>query len=165
MRVSPVFGRRVFVPCLVLAGVLNAAPLLAQEPPEPQPVNPRSALAASPAVQHIQLWPVAPPAEHKRPGALVPLYVSLVGLQGLDIHSTRQAMNAGAAREGNPLMKPFVNNGAAFVAVKAATTAGTIFFTEKLRKKHPKTAVVLAAAFNVSLAAVVASNYRLARRR
>ena len=165
MRVSPVRGRRVSIGCVVVIGALIVAPLNAQERPDLQAPGHRDALAASPPVQHIQLRPVAPPADARRPSALIPLYVSMVGLQGLDIHSTRRAMHSGATRESNPLMKPFVNNDAAFVALKASTTAGTIFFTEKLRKKHPKTAVVLAAAFNVGLAAVVANNYRMARQR
>jgi len=166
MRPRPILRRRVSVPCLILVSITNVALLKAQEAASPQATGLHSALAASPPpVQHIQLRPITAAPEHKRPAALIPLYVSLVGLQGLDIHSTRRAMNSGATRESNPMMKPFVNNDAAFIAVKATTTAGTIFFTERLRKKHPKAAVVVAAALNVGLAAVVASNYRLSRRR
>ena len=163
MRV-PSVCRRVFVTLLMIVA-LNVTAIGAQELPDPQALDPRNALAAAPPVQHIQLRPIAPAVEPPRPAALVPLYVSLAGLQALDIHSTRRAMNAGGTRESNPLMKPFVSNDAAFVAVKVATTAGTIFVTEKLRKKYPKTAVVLTAALNVGLAAVVANNYRLSRSR
>jgi hypothetical protein len=171
MRLCPVSGRRVFVSSLI-AALCIAAPAAAQEGPATPPVlDLRNALAA-PVVEPAAQAPsaaqlIAPAAKRdvgpKRPAALMPLYVSYVGLQGLDIHSTKRGMSSGTTRESNPLMKPFVDNDAAFIAVKASATAGTIFVTEKLRKKRPKTAVALAIAFNAAMALVVTHNYRVAR--
>ena len=164
MRSRAHLGRRVFVPWLVAVTLLAATPVAAQDPRDPPGLDLQAALASSPLTQRVQLLPVSA-TEAKRPAALMPLYVSLIGLQGLDIHSSRQGMRSGATRESNPLMKPFVGNDAAFIAMKASATAGTIFVTEKLRKKRPKTAVVLVAALNAGMAAIVAHNYRLSRGR
>jgi hypothetical protein len=166
MRVRPGSTRRVFVSCLFVLTLTLAAPAAAaQERPDTPRPDLRAALANPqlPVGQQIPMVPQPQERGSKRPAALLPLYASLVGLQALDIHSTRRGMQSGATRESNPLMKPFVGNDAAFIAVKASATVGTIFVTEKLRKKHPKTAVVLAVALNVGMAAVVANNYRLAR--
>ena len=164
MRACRIPGRRVFVPCLIAFGVLAATPVSAQERPEPAVLSLGAAVATQGLAPQRQPLPPAP-VEPKRPSALVPLYVSLVSLQALDIHSTRRGMSSGATRESNPLMKSFVNNDATFIAVKASVTAGTIFATEKLRKTRPKTAVALAAALNIGMAAVVFNNYRVSRGR
>ena len=164
MRACPVSGRGVFAVCLIALGLLAAAPATGQEIVPTQTIELRP-MVMPPAQQRAQPLPPAPGREARRPSALVPLYASLIGLQVLDIHSTKRAMNTGTTGEGNPLMRPFVENDAAFIAVKATTTAGTIFVTEKLRKTHPKAAVVLAASLNVVMAAVVARNYQLSRNR
>jgi len=88
---------------------------------------------------------------------------ALIALQGLDIHSTRGAVASGDGREANPAMEPIVKNSAAFIAVKAGATAGVIWASEKMWKKHRKAAVVFATAINVAMAAIVANNYRLSR--
>jgi hypothetical protein len=51
----------------------------------------------------------------------------------------------------------------AMVAMKAASTAGAIFFTERAWKKNRKGAVVLMAIVNGVTAAVVANNMSHAR--
>jgi hypothetical protein len=56
-------------------------------------------------------------------------------------------------------------NHAASIAVKAAATAGAIFFTERAWKQSRKGAVILMTAINVATAAVVAHNTQVARRR
>ena len=99
----------------------------------------------------------------ERPAALLPMYGTLVALQGLDIHSTRRGMSSGKTREANPLMGPVVRNGAAFFAVKAGATAGAIWCAEKLWKKHPKRAVAFTFLLNATMAAVVTHNYRAAK--
>src|SRR5690606_19563568 len=73
------------------------------------------------------VFPVRAIEEPRRPPALLPLYGSLITLQGLDIHSTRRAIGSGAASEANPAMRPIVKHSAAFVAVKAGSTAGVIW--------------------------------------
>jgi hypothetical protein len=109
------------------------------------------------------ITPLEPPAD-RRPRAMVPLYSSLVTLNALDVHSTLTGLSTGHAREANPIMRPFVERPAAFIAVKAGLTAATIWMSEKSRKKHPKRALVALIVSNVAMAAVVAHNYRVARR-
>jgi hypothetical protein len=162
MRPCPRFGRRVLA-SYVSALCLFAAPALAQQIPDPPPATLRTASAVP-----LELVPVQLPARRhetseKRPAALIPLYVAFAGLQGLDIHSTRRGIDSGATRESNPVVKPFVGSDVAFIALKVSATAGTILFTERVRKKRPKTAVALAVAFNAGMALVVAHNYRVSR--
>ena len=164
MRACPVSGRSVFAVCLIALGLLAAAPATGQEISPTQTIELRP-LVMPPVSQRAQPLPPAPSREARRPAALVPLYASLIGLQALDIHSTKRALDSGATSEGNPFMRSVVHNEAAFIAVKAATTTGAIFLTEKLRKTHPKTAVVLTASLNIAMAAVVARNYQLSRNR
>jgi hypothetical protein len=111
----------------------------------------------------VKLLPQGRLDEPRRPGALMPLYASLLALEGLDIHSTRKAIASGRGREGNPAMAPVVRNSAAFLAVKAGATVGVIWASEKLWKKHRKASVIFAAAVNAAMAAVVANNYRVGR--
>ena len=157
---------------IVLAVVLfGGAPAFAQEPTDSMPPSQAPSLASlkvgpdispSPRVQRpvrLELRPV----NRRRPAALIPLYGSLVALQGLDIHSTRRGMSSGRTREANPLMGHIVDNDAALFAVKAAVTTAAIWSTEKLWKKSPKRAVLVAAILNTAMAAVVAHNYRVAK--
>ena len=145
---------------LVLVLLLfGAAPAAGQELAE-------TSAAALPPPLHIELRPLDAHLQRtasERPRALLPLYGSLIALQGLDIHSTRRGMSSGKTREANALMGSVVDNSAAFVAVKAAATAGAIWCAEKLWKKHPKRAVFFAAMLNGTMAAVVAHNYRAAK--
>ena len=114
-------------------------------------------------VQLPQFFPARHVDEPRRPNALLPLYGSLIALQGLDIHSTRRALSSAGSSEANPVMEPFVRNSAAFIAVKAGATAGVIWASEKMWKKNRKAAVVFATAVNVAMAAIVANNYRVSR--
>jgi hypothetical protein len=114
-------------------------------------------------IPHLEpQWQIVPPRapEVRRPEALMPLYASLVALQGLDIHSTRRALSTGSGDEANPAMRGVVGNSAAFIAVKAGATAGVIWASEKMWKKNRKAAVIFAAVVNAAMAAVVANNYR-----
>jgi hypothetical protein len=92
----------------------------------------------------------------------VPLYASLAALQGFDIFTTSKAVARGAD-EANPLMKPVAGKSMASVVVKAAATAGSIYFTERAWKQNRKGAVILMTAINVATAAVVAHNTQVAR--
>ena len=156
--------------CFVLATTARAQ----EVPTEPLPLEP---IEISISVADLQsafldpqldtkpqlLLPRREP-EPRRPEALMPLYASLVALQGLDIHSTRRAISSGSGREANPAIRGVVNNSAAFIAVKAGATAGVIWASEKMWKKNRKAAVIFAAVVNVAMAAVVANNYRHGRR-
>lgn len=157
---------------LVAACLFIAVPAWAQESSPPTSeilLEPISLTAASlrgdaqiPAPQRPPIFTAAVIDPPERPAALMPLYGSLIALQGLDIHSTRSALGSGGS-EANPAMRPVVQNSAAFVAVKAGATAGVIWASEKLWKKNRKAAVIFASVVNVAMAAVVANNYRVSR--
>jgi hypothetical protein len=89
------------------------------------------------------------------------MYVSFAALQGLDYASTTKALSSGAGREANPVMGPIVGNRAAFLAVKAATAASTMWIAERMWKKHPGRALVFMAAANGIMATVVTHNMRV----
>lgn len=163
-----VYRVRCFVAWSVLAGVvLFPSPSPGQEVEEALPSI--RAAASAPIVHGLTQsdLPSCEPCGLRdsvgRPSALLPLYASLGALQALDIHSTSRGLGRGG-REANPVMEPIVGNRAAYVAVKAATTAGVVWASERLwRKQNRKAAVVLTTLTNIGLAAVVAHNYRAAR--
>lgn len=97
-----------------------------------------------------------------RPAALIPLYASFAVLQGFDIYTTSAAVKRGGV-EANPAMQPVANRKLASTAVKAAATAGSIYFIERAWKQNRKGAVILATLVNVATAAVVAHNTQVAR--
>lgn len=108
----------------------------------------------------IEAWMIDTP--ERRPAALPAMYAALAGLQAVDIYSTRRAVSLGA-REANPLMKKASGNSGVMLAVKAASTAGAIYFAERAWKKNKKGAVILMAVVNGATAAIVARNLRNAR--
>jgi hypothetical protein len=91
------------------------------------------------------------------------MYVSFAALQIMDAVSTRKALSGGA-REANPVMGGIARNSVALFAVKAGTAAATTWFAEKLAKNHPRRATIMMAVLNTAYAAIVAHNYRVARR-
>jgi hypothetical protein len=143
----------------------SSVPSAAQQPAEGMTLREAArlggeALAAQPS--QLQILPQRSVAEARRPGALVPLYVSLATLNALDVHSTRRALSRGAV-EGNPLMKGVAENSGALVAVKAASTVGIIYGSEKLWKRNRAAAVIFMIATNSAMAWVVQHNYRAVR--
>lgn len=157
--------------CL-LAFVLVASPMVAAaqsaptEAPAPQAYAPNTAAVWSPGTAvpaeavpagiDTAFRPTAP----KRPAALTTLYVSYAALQVLDATSTFRALENGAV-EANPLLKGIASNRGAMLAVKAGTTAATLYLTERLWKKNRVAAVTLMVCANSAYAAIVAHNYRL----
>jgi hypothetical protein len=128
--------------------------------------SPRPAVAQAAVVTPLQSptqldAPLFRAPEPKRPSALVPMYASLVTLQALDFVSTSRALSSEGAYEANPVMRGVVGSPAAFLAVKAGTTAGTIWVAERMRKKHPVRALVFMLSTNAAMAAVVAHNMSL----
>lgn len=95
----------------------------------------------------------------ERPRALMPLYAMQLALNGLDVHSTMRALEAGH-REGNPLFK--AGSAKKMIGAKVASSALSIYLAEKLWKKNRIAAVVMMASVNAGMMAVVANNYRLA---
>jgi hypothetical protein len=102
------------------------------------------------------------PSTSGRPSMLIPMYASLAVLQGFDIYTTSASLKTGAV-EANPLMKPVARRNMASIVVKAAATAGSIYFTERAWKQNRKGAVILMTVINVATAAVVAHNTQVAR--
>jgi hypothetical protein len=138
-------------------------------PNEATPVAPVTIASASttsiavPGADTMSLRrPVVKASHVSRPTPLIPLYASFAALQGLDIVSTSKAVSAGG-QEANPLMKPVAGKSMASVAVKAAATAGSIFFVERAWKQNRKGAVVLMTALNIATAAIVAHNTQVAK--
>ena len=154
---------------LVVVPAATRAEQQTSSPVSPPPVletSSASLIAQLPLPQRPQTAPVFPQRpidEPQRPRPLMPLYASLVALEGLDIHSTRKAIASGRGREANPAMSPMVRNSAAFLAVKLGATAGVIWASEKMWKKNRKASVLFATAVNVAMAAIVANNYRVSR--
>jgi hypothetical protein len=106
----------------------------------------------------VQALPEATQALSDRPAVLAPLYISFAALQVLDIHSTLRAPDFGA-REANPLVGGLLASPAAFVATKAAVTAGLIYVSERMRRRHPRAAVLMMIGLNSAYAVVVTRNY------
>lgn len=98
-------------------------------------------------------------AEPQRPTALLPLYVSQIALHGLDLHSTLSALARGH-REANPLF----NDATAgrLIGAKMASSALSVYLSERLWKKNRVASIVVVTGVNVALAAIVANNYRIA---
>jgi len=134
-------------------------------PPGAEVVPTRSLLEASKGqalsevLKNTDSTAATSPAQQLPRGLLPTMYVGLATLQTLDAHSTFRAMDAGLV-EQNPLMRWATSHPAAFVSVKAAATAGTIYVAETIRKKHPKRALAFMAAINAAYAVVVLHNYK-----
>ena len=101
--------------------------------------------------------------EVRRPAILPALYVSFGALQAWDVYTTSAALNSGA-REANPMAAPFAGGSAKILALKAASTASTVFFVERLWKQNKIAAVVVMVAINGGTAAVAMNNAGIARR-
>ena len=108
-------------PTLETAGIMTADVAAARGPIA-------EALVASDGTAQPFVGRLAGPG---RPKALPVLYASLAALQVMDVVSTTKGLNAGAV-EANPVMAKVVGNKAAFVAVKAGTTAVSIYLAERL---------------------------------
>ena len=137
------------------AAVAPPSGLLNPEAPRPAVAQ---LAAAAPVAINSQLFRAPEPG---RPAALVPMYASFVTLQALDFVSTTRALSNPNASEANPVMRGVVGSPAAFLAVKAGSTAATIWVAEKWRRKHPVRAMIFMASTNAAMAAVVAHNMSL----
>jgi hypothetical protein len=91
-----------------------------------------------------------------RPPLLVPMYVSLVGLQGADAALTVKGINLGL-RERNPLMR----GGVGMTITKVLGTATVILVTEKMWRRNRLAAIATIVAANAVSGAVVWHNARL----
>jgi hypothetical protein len=158
------------VPVILSTGTIARASALADEPAGtnlPATALPSAAIAQSFALIHpspaTAPASAAAPVPAKRPAALLPLYVSFTALQFADVYSTLSALDAGG-REGNPVFAG-LRSPAGMLAVKAGLALGTTYAVERLRRRSPRTAVVLMIALNSAYAGIVAHNYAVARQR
>jgi hypothetical protein len=96
----------------------------------------------------------------RRPAALPALYVTFAALQITDVRTTFGAVARGA-HETNPMLGR--GNQATVWAVKAATTASTVYFAERLWKQNRVAAILVMAGINGGYAAIAAHNAKQAR--
>jgi hypothetical protein len=118
-------------------------------------VPPRAEESAWPAA----LTPRVSSSGLRRPAALPVMYGAFAALQVADVYSTTRGIAAGRT-ELNPAMRPLAGSAGTMLAVKALSSAASLYFVEKAWKKKPKAAVVLMGAVNGVLAAAVATNLR-----
>lgn len=123
------------------------------------PVHSSFVVSSTVAPVFIAAPPPALRLRPSRPPLLVPMYASFATLQTLDYHSTTRALGSGAGREANPLARSIVKHRPAFIAAKAAATAGMVLAAEKMWKTHRVRAIVFMGVANAAMAAVVAHNY------
>jgi hypothetical protein len=117
--------------------------------------------ALRPAVLTPEAWTIDR-AAGGRPAALPLMYATLGAMQAFDVYSTRRALGGGA-REANPLMQPAAGGSGTMLAVKVLSTAGTIYFAERMWKKNRKGAILLMAVINGATGAIAMRNMRNAR--
>ncbi len=94
---------------------------------------------------------------------LMSLYVSTAFTQALDIHSTIKALDRGGV-ETNPMLSGLTGNKAAFIAVKGAVAAGSIYAASRLAKRNKVAAIVTMVAINTAYGFVAYHNYKVAGR-
>jgi len=87
--------------------------------------------------------------------------VTLTSLSLVDVVTTIQALKYDRLTEGNPVMKPLVNNIYLFTAVKLGVTALNCYLLKKLHKKSKPLAWVLSLTANLVMSWVVANNIRM----
>jgi Domain of unknown function (DUF5658) len=93
-----------------------------------------------------------------RPQIVPSLYASLAALQALDGYTTLRAIKAGA-REANPLVANAAGQPIAMWSIKAASTAATIYYAERLWRGHRRgQAITLLAVTNAIMGVVAAHN-------
>lgn len=102
------------------------------------------------------------PMPRGRSFGMLPFYVSSAILQALDVRSTFQVLDLGG-REGNPMLAALVNNRPAFIAVKSAIAASSIYAVSRIAKHNRFAAMAMGAALNSTYAMVVNHNYKLAK--
>lgn len=98
------------------------------------------------------------------PVALKAALGSYLAFSVLDAQQTGSCLSAGRCRETNPLLKPFAGKPSALVTAKLAANSGVAYGIWRLRKTHPKAALVLAITAAGFQAAVITSNAKQARR-
>ena len=146
-----------------LSGDSDMVPVMQEPTIQTQPGPITAAIAAAPAIDAaLEPWMVDKGVS--RPRVLGVMYGTFGALQALDVYSTYRSLNAGAT-EVNPVARKAASSPTAMIALKAASTAASIYFAERSWKSNRKGAVVLMAIINGVTAAVVANNLRHSRGR
>lgn len=139
--------------CVVVLTLLSAEHIGAQTVTDATSADTAAAIGATrPPPVHER--------EERRPPALVPLYLSLIGLQIADGVTTVAAVRDHNARELNPAMRPFADSTVSLLLIKTSATAGTMYAVEKLWKKNRVAAVLTMIGVNAMYAVVVTNNVR-----
>lgn len=99
-------------------------------------------------------------ADGPRPRVLLPLYTGLAALQAIDGYQTWSTVRTGGV-ELNPLLSPIGGNPYGVAALKAAGTTATIVVVDRLRRRHPRAALVMMIAIDAGMSAVVVRNARV----
>lgn len=133
----------IFVSGVLTFSAAGAVAAQGEQPPAPGP--------------RIQIFmPVA-----SRPMILPPLYVGLAVLQAYDGYTTTRGIRLGA-RETNPFVGGLADRPVLFWSVKAASTAVSIYFAERLwREHHPTEAIMMMIVADSVMAVVAARNASL----
>src|SRR5262245_11431331 len=148
---------------MIVVGLNFASVAQAAEKAEKEEARLEQQRALDSAQRGDMLMPMASYVpQGKRPAALPALYATLGAMQAWDIYSTSAALKAGA-KEGNPTAAPFAGNAGSMLGLKAATTASTIFFAERMWKKNKAGAIAMMVAINGATAAISMHNMHNAR--
>ena len=125
-----------------------------------------SAEVQAPAIVRAPEVPIVQPyrrVETGRSALLTSLYAMTAVTQALDAHSTLKALNRGGV-ELNPVLSGLAGNKAAFIAVKGAVAAGSIYAARQLAKRNKVAAIVSLVAINAAYGLVAHHNYKVASR-
>ena len=99
----------------------------------------------------------------QRPALLLPLYAMFIGVQAADGYFTWVGLRRHAS-EMNPIVGYASGSAFRLACVKAASSASTIFFTERLRREHPRRALAVTAAINGALSWIALHDSLVARK-
>lgn len=152
--------RRISAGIVLFAVFLPVNAWCAQQDSNLQPLAPEAKSVSNSGANQQEIEASKNPSKMSA-GFVIPATL-LATLQGLDVHSTHQALTSGYGREGNPWTD--VSTGQ-LIAMKAAVTAGAVFLTAKIHKRHPKVATVTLYALSAVVGGVVVNNYQIAQGR
>ena len=141
---------------LVILALLSAAPAWAAEP---QTGGTAAEAADSPLAADTD-WALKPMhigSNHVSRGALLPaMYVSLAALNVYDAYSTRRGILQGAV-ETNTAVRAVAGQPVALLAAKAGSTAVSIYFAERLWRRHRRAEAIAVMVVSNGIMAVVAA--------
>jgi hypothetical protein len=103
--------------------------------------EPATTSASAAAPTQIKFRSPARSVDFQKHALLMPLCVSLTGLQFYDAYSTMTGLSRGLA-EGNPLMQGVASHAYALIGLKAGTSVATIYAATQLWKQHHRTAAL-----------------------